>query len=254
MAIDIYYQPSLYETKFLESMIQNALEQDARLDSTAPQDQNPILPRVPVKLIHLIDPADATKPLRLPHYKPINLTIRLDRLFVSSTNLDGTRDRFLSCSITLPQDILTLAGPRSELPLWSTKRDPVQPSKKSTTPYPGTSDEILVICDSSSNRIWSVTMSSKSTRVKIVDFRNTTRRLELSYDNLQTNFREMNISRDLPREGHPARRTNPSQEQRHVAIEVQPTPASANVAPSQEQHLPTPTVRPTSDQQICPLS
>ena len=116
MAIDIYYQPSLYETKFLESTIQNALEQDARLDSTAPQDQNPILSRVP-KLIHLIDPADSTKPLRLPHYKPINLTIRLDRLSVSSTNLDGTRDRFLSCSITLPQDILTLAGPQVELPL-----------------------------------------------------------------------------------------------------------------------------------------
>ena len=48
MAIDIYYHPSLYETKFLESAIQNALEQDARLDSTAPQDQNPILTRVPV--------------------------------------------------------------------------------------------------------------------------------------------------------------------------------------------------------------
>ena len=124
MAIDIYYQPSLYETKFLESAIQNALEQDARLDSTAPQDQNPILPRVPVKLIHLIDPADATKPLKLPHYKPINLTIRLDRLSVSSTNLDGTRTRFLSCSNTLPQDIFTLAGPQSELPLWSTKTWP----------------------------------------------------------------------------------------------------------------------------------
>ena len=95
-----------------------------------------------------------------------------------------------------------------------------------------------------------------------VDFGETTRRQELSYDNLQTNFREMNISRDLPREGQPARRTDPSQEQRQVAIEVQrimsemtqipghPPPASANVASSQDQHLPTPTVRPTSPSQV----
>ena len=80
MAIDIYFQPSLYETKFLESTIQNVLEQDARLDSTAPLDPSPILPRDPIRLIHLIDPADHTNPLRLLHYKPINLTIRLDQL------------------------------------------------------------------------------------------------------------------------------------------------------------------------------
>ena len=121
-AIDIYFQPSLYETKFLESTIQNALEHDVRQDSTATQDPNPILPREPVKLIHLIYPADPTKPLRLLHYKPINLTIRLDRLSVFSNNHDGSRDRFLPCSITLPQDILTLAGPQIELPLWSEEK------------------------------------------------------------------------------------------------------------------------------------
>ena len=154
MAIDIYYQPSLCETKFLESTIQNALEQDARLDSTAPQDQNPILPRVPVKLIHLIDPADSTKPLRLPHYKPINLTIRLDRLSVSSTNLDGTRNRFLSCSITLPQDILTLAGPQVELPLWPEEHALVNPPE--AAPW-----ALFLLTPSS--------MSSKSTHVKNIN-------------------------------------------------------------------------------------
>ena len=91
-----------------------------------------------------------------------------------------------------------------------------------------------------------------------VDFGETTRRQELSYDNSQTHFREMNISKDLPREEQPARRTDPSQEQKQVAIEVhrifsgmaqipgQPPPASANVAPGHEQHPPPHTVCPPS--------
>ena len=124
MAIDIYFQPSLYETKFLESTIQNVLEQDARLDSTAPLDPSPILPRDPVRLIHLIDPADSTKPLRLLHYKPINLTIRLDRLSVNSTNRDGSSDRFPACIITLPQDILAIEGDQVEIPLWPEEKRP----------------------------------------------------------------------------------------------------------------------------------
>ena len=68
----------------------------------------------------------------------------------------------------------------------------------------------------------------------------------------------MNISRDLPREGPPARRTNPSQEQRNGANEVQhimsdmaqppgqPASATANVASSQEPNLQASTARPTS--------
>ena len=127
MAIDIYFQPSVYKTKFIESTIQNVLEQDARLDSKTPLDSSPILPRDPIRLIHLIDPADPTKPLTLLHYKPINLTIRLDRLSVSSTNHDGSRDRFLACSITLPQDILNIEGNQVELPLWPEERNLVNP-------------------------------------------------------------------------------------------------------------------------------
>ena len=117
------------KTKFLESTIQNALEQDARLDSTAPQDPNPTLPRDPVRLIHLIDPADPTKPLRLLHYKPINLTIRLDQLSVNSTNHDGSRDRFLACTITLPQDILDIEEEQVEIPLWPEEKALVKPPK-----------------------------------------------------------------------------------------------------------------------------
>ena len=90
-----------------------------------------------------------------------------------------------------------------------------------------------------------------------VDFGDTTRRVDLSYDNMQQNFREMNIYRDLPREGYPARRTDPSQEQRNVANEVrsimsgmaqpprQPASATANVASSQEPNLQASTAHPT---------
>ena len=91
-----------------------------------------------------------------------------------------------------------------------------------------------------------------------VDFGDTTRRLDLSYDKMQLNFREMIISRDLPREGPPARRTNLSQEQRNLAQTVgtmltnmtqppgQPTSAPAHVSSSQEPNLQASTVRPTS--------
>ena len=85
MAIDIFFAPSLYETKYLESTIQNVLEKEARLDSASPIEPNPTLPRLSLRLVHLIDPLDHIRPFRLLHYQPITLTIRLDILSSIST-------------------------------------------------------------------------------------------------------------------------------------------------------------------------
>ena len=116
MSINIYFAPSMYESKYLESTIQNVLETEARLDSTSPIEPNPTLPRQSVKLVHLIDPIDPTKPLRLPHYLPITLTIRLNILSSTSTTQGRLSERYLSCSVLFPPDIWTTD--QIEIPFW----------------------------------------------------------------------------------------------------------------------------------------
>ena len=107
MAINIYFAPQQYESKYLESTIQNILETEARLDSTTPIEPNPTLPRQSVKLVHLIDPIDPTKPLQLPHYLPITLKIRLDILSSTTNTQGGLSERYLACSVIFPPDIWT---------------------------------------------------------------------------------------------------------------------------------------------------
>jgi hypothetical protein len=96
MAINIYYTPQQYEAKFLESALANILENEARLDSTTPINPNPSLPRTSLKLVHIIDPVDHTKPIQLQHYSPITLKISMDILSSTTNTIGGLSERYLA--------------------------------------------------------------------------------------------------------------------------------------------------------------
>ena len=116
MVINIYFTPQQYESKFVESALANILENKARLDSTTPLKPNPSLPRTSVKLVHLIDPVNPTKPIQLPHYSPITLKISMDILSSTTTTIEGLSERYLACSVIFPPEIWTTD--RIRIPHW----------------------------------------------------------------------------------------------------------------------------------------
>ena len=89
MAVNIFYTAQQYEAIYIESALANILENEARLDATTPVDPNPSLPRTSLKLVHIIDPVDHTKPIQLQHYSPITLQISMDILSSTTITIGG---------------------------------------------------------------------------------------------------------------------------------------------------------------------
>ena len=106
-AVNIFYTAQQYEAIYIESALANILENEASLDTTTPVDPNPSLPRTALKLAHVINPVDHTKPIPLQHYSPVTLQISMDILSSDTITTGGLSDRYLACSVRFPKELWT---------------------------------------------------------------------------------------------------------------------------------------------------
>ena len=116
MAVNLFYKVQQYEAIYIESVLANILENEARMDSTTPVNPNPSLPRTALELARVTNHVDPTKPIPLQHYSPVILQISLDILSAEAVTTEGLSDRYLACSVRFPKGLW--ATKDIKLPRW----------------------------------------------------------------------------------------------------------------------------------------
>ena len=105
MPVNLFYKVQQYEAIYIESVLANILENEARMDSTTPVNPNPSLPRTALKLARVTNHDDPTKPIPLQHYLPVNLQISLDILSADAVTTEGLSDRYLAVSVRFQKEL-----------------------------------------------------------------------------------------------------------------------------------------------------
>ena len=116
MAVNLFYKVQQYEAIYIESVLANILENEARMDSTTPVNPNPSLPRTALELARVTNHVDPTKPIPLQHYLPVILQISLDILSAEAVTTEGLSDCYLACSVRFQKGLWAPAD--IKLPRW----------------------------------------------------------------------------------------------------------------------------------------